>query len=71
MTLKRAQTADIHQVEKMSIEVSQKDTHSTTKGIIPEKEDDIDPIDYDQLHNPQYVVPYVKEIMQYVRATEV
>lgn len=71
MTLKRAQTAETSSVEKMSIEVGQKDTQSTNKGIVLEKEDDVDPIDYDQLNNPQYVTPYIKEIMHYVRATEV
>lgn len=34
-------------------------------------EDEIDPVDLDDLNDPQYVVPYVKEIFEYLRNEEV
>lgn len=33
--------------------------------------DEVDLIDQEELNNPQYVIPYVKEIFEYLRAEEV
>jgi len=33
--------------------------------------DEVDLIDQEEVNNPQYVVPYVKEIFEYLRAEEV
>lgn len=63
------------QNDKMNIEMNTKElqTSLNLKNILQEKDsnnDEIDPVDFDQINNPQYVAPYVKEIMQYLRATE-
>lgn len=33
--------------------------------------EEIDSVDIDELNNPQYIVPYVHEIMAHLRETEV
>jgi len=73
MHLRRSQTENF----SMSVE-HQKDltkhepTKDFTKAHVEDdsKKDDIDPVDLDKVNNPQYVVPYVKEIMAYLRETE-
>jgi G2/mitotic-specific cyclin-B, other len=72
--LRRSQTENISQYEKPSFDQS-KDAKDTSKEILKvqyedDKKDEIDPCDFDKLKDPQYVVPYVKEIMAYLRETE-
>jgi G2/mitotic-specific cyclin-B, other len=59
----------------MNIEMNPKELQSSLnlKTLIQQEKDsndEIDPVDFDQINNPQYVAPYVKEIMNYLRSTE-
>lgn len=54
--------------QKTKVE-SHRDNKNSGK-IDDEKRDEIEPVDIEKQANPQYVIPYVKEIMTYLRDNE-
>ena len=74
MNLRRSQTENFSSIEgKMSAEGGQKSSqreYLKNGQIDDEKRDEVEAIDQDKQGNPQYVVPYVKEIMNYLRDNE-
>ena len=57
--------------DKMMIEI-RGDVKPSTMVVIKSSEDnEMEQVDKDNYTNPQYVVPYIKDIMIHLRATEV